>query len=175
MGDDHHDCDCASTGRRSFMRGCGAALAFALAGTSLETVAAEQHSPGAIEDLLEDAPSDWGRWGEDDELGRLNLLGSEEAFEGMNAATKRGKKGIEQFTLQLSMTGEVIDGETGILVRPNDHWGLVDAIGRLADNPERCMRMGERGYRHVVRRYRADQLRESLLKVWGEMVDDGER
>lgn len=103
-----HDCDCG-TGRREFMKGCGAAMAFALAGTSMQTVAAQTDSGRAIQRLLEDAPKDWGRWGEDDELGRLNLLGSEEAFEGMNAATKRGKKGIQRFTLQLSQTGEVIN------------------------------------------------------------------
>ena len=90
------------------MRGCGAAAAFALAGTSLESVAA-QEGGDPIEDLLADAPRNWGRWGEEDELGALNLLGSEQAFEGMRAATRHGKKGIERFTLQLSMTGEVIN------------------------------------------------------------------
>jgi hypothetical protein len=32
---------------------------------------AEQHS---MEDLLRDAPSNWGKWGDEDELGSLNYL-----------------------------------------------------------------------------------------------------
>lgn len=104
------------------MRGCGAAMAFALAGTSMQTVAAQTDSPSVVERLYVDAPNDWGRWGEEDELGRLNLLGSEEAFEGMRAATKRGKKGIQRFTLQLSQTGEVInpDPDHPDVIFPND-------------------------------------------------------
>jgi len=114
MAHDHAHDDCGrseGTGRRNFMQGCGAAMAFALAGTSLGTVAAQEddEGPTPVETLLEDAPKDWDRWGEDDELGRLNLLGSEEAFDGMEAATREGRTGVRRFTLQLSMTGEVIN------------------------------------------------------------------
>ena len=92
------------------MRGCGAAVAFALAGTAPSSVAAqESDGESPIEELLSDAPKDWGRWGEEDELGRLNLLGSEQAFAGMEAATREGPDGVQRFTLQLSMTGEVIN------------------------------------------------------------------
>jgi kynurenine formamidase len=88
-------------------------MAFALAGTSLETVAAQDDDGEApIQRLLEDAPKDWGRWGDDDELGRLNLLGSEEAVRGMIAAVRNGT-GVRPFTLQLSMTGEVINPDPG--------------------------------------------------------------
>lgn len=99
--------------RRAFAGGCGATLAFALAGTTPDAVmGATQEGPAPIEQLLADAPKDWGRFGEDDELGRLNLLGSEEAFAGLRAASKRGAKRVERFTLQLSQTGEVIDSAT---------------------------------------------------------------
>jgi kynurenine formamidase len=111
MSDQHdHDCGGAEShelDRRTFVRGCGAAMALAVAGTSVGDVAAE--ASGDIETLLADAPTNWGRWGEDDELGALNLLGSEEAFAGMRAATQRGAKGIQRFPLQLSVTGEVIN------------------------------------------------------------------
>ncbi|WP_254536189.1 cyclase family protein [Halomarina litorea] len=106
----HDDCDCASTGidRRGFVKGCGAALAFAAAGTSLETVAAQENSADVAE-LLDPLPSNWGRWGEDDELGALNLLDGETAYRGMLAAVQGGPKNVGRFTLQLSMTGEVIN------------------------------------------------------------------
>lgn len=125
MHRDHGEgCDCTSSGgigRREFVGGCGATLAFALAGTGVETVAAQR--AGDVADLLDGLPTNWGRWGEDDELGALNLLGSEQAFDGMRAATKRGRKGIERFTLQLSVTGEVINpdpGEPEIIFPPED-------------------------------------------------------
>lgn len=105
-----HECDRASESkfeRRQFIQGCGAALAFAAAGTSIETVAAQENT-GNIAELLEDQPKNWGRWGEGDELGALNLLGSEQIFDGMQAAMQNGRDGIERFPLQLSMTGEVI-------------------------------------------------------------------
>jgi hypothetical protein len=104
---DHEGMDCScGTGRRGFMRGCGAAIALAAVGA--DPVAAVQES-APIEELLADGPSNWGRWGDDDELGALNLLGSDEAFDGLVAAISRGRVGIGRFTLQLSMTGEVIN------------------------------------------------------------------
>ena len=41
---------------------------------------AEQHS---VEDLLRDAPSNWGKWGDDDELGSLNYLTPAEVLRGV--------------------------------------------------------------------------------------------
>ena len=104
-----NECDCTDggIGRREFVGGCGATLALALAGTSVETVAAQE--AGDVAELLDDLPTNWGRWGTEDELGALNLLGSEQAFDGMRAATRRGREEVERFTLQLPMTGEVIN------------------------------------------------------------------
>ena len=104
-----NECDCTDggIGRREFVGGCGATLALALAGTSVETVAAQE--AGDVAELLDDLPTNWGRWGTEDELGALNLLGSEQAFDGMRAATRRGREEVARFTLQLPMTGEVIN------------------------------------------------------------------
>lgn len=85
------------------MQGCGAAIAFAAAGASVDTAAA---AAADVADLLEGLPDNWGRWGEDDELGALNLLGSAQARAGMRAALRGG--GVERFALQLSMTGETV-------------------------------------------------------------------
>lgn len=63
---------------------------------------------GDVAELLDGSPTNWGRWGDDDELGALNLLGSEQAFEGMNAAMQNGKAGIQTFTLQVPLTGEIL-------------------------------------------------------------------
>ncbi|MEF8807488.1 cyclase family protein [Natronomonas sp.] len=68
-----------------------------------------------VADLLDGLPDNWGRWGDDDERGTLNLLGSREAAAGMNAALKNGEDAVERFTLGLPLTGEAIseDGGTG--------------------------------------------------------------
>ncbi|WP_205427422.1 hypothetical protein [Halorussus sp. MSC15.2] len=102
------DSTAADIDRRDLLRGTGALAAFALAGVSPAEVAAQSDRPeGDLEALLEDAPRNWGRWGEDDELGAFNFLGSEEALAGMEAATRADADGVETFTLQISMTGEV--------------------------------------------------------------------
>lgn len=103
--------------RRRLVQGCGASLAFALAGGGIGTVAAQHDEDDddfeSVPDLLADMPDNWGRWGDDDGLGVINVLGSEEMFEGMTAAKKRGKKNVERFTLQGPITGFAIDELVG--------------------------------------------------------------
>ena len=129
MGDEHEhgDCGCSDIGRREFMGGCGAAIALSLAGTEPAKAVADSHP---VEELLADAPDNWGRWGAEDELGALNLLGSEEAYDGAIAAISRGRGGIQRFTLQLSQTGEVInpDPDQPNVLFPNDEvsWPSTD-------------------------------------------------
>jgi hypothetical protein len=68
-----------------------------------------------VADLLDGLPDNWGRWGDEDERGTLNLLGSREAAAGMNAALQNGEDAVERFTLGLPLTGEAIpeDGGSG--------------------------------------------------------------
>jgi kynurenine formamidase len=49
----------------------------------------------AMEELLENAPSNWGKWGDDDEVGALNYLTAEEVLRGV-----RHVKSGDVFTLQ---------------------------------------------------------------------------
>lgn len=67
-----------------------------------------QPDPAHVATLLEGLPNNWGRWGDDDERGTLNLLGSAEAAAGMRAALLEGDDDVERFTLGLPMTGETI-------------------------------------------------------------------
>ncbi|QLD90823.1 cyclase family protein [Natronomonas salina] len=104
--DEQHGID-----RRGFVRGCGAAMALSAAGigpASFTASAQAETNYGDVGELLNDAPDNWGRWGDDDELGALNLLGSEQAFDGMKAAMRGGRRGIQTFTLQVPLTGEII-------------------------------------------------------------------
>lgn len=47
-------------------------------------------TPLTFHDLLADAPKNWGKWGEDDEIGALNYLDADQALRGA-AAVRSGK------------------------------------------------------------------------------------
>lgn len=69
------------------MTGCGATLALALAGEGIGTATATQDGPQPIGPLLNDMPDNWGRFGDDDELGAINFLGGQKIVAGMEAVT----------------------------------------------------------------------------------------
>ena len=111
-GSDHApDCQCCTEGtnRRGFMAGCGATLAFAIAGGGVGSVTAAQNGPRPIGPLLDDMPDNWGRWGDDDELGAINYLGGSQIATGMEAVTRYDPESAMRFTLQDPITGFGID------------------------------------------------------------------
>jgi kynurenine formamidase len=60
-----------------------------------------EHKPGAhVSQLLEGLPTNWGRWGKDDELGGLNFLTAQEIERGLGAV-----KAHKTFTLSLVING----------------------------------------------------------------------
>ncbi|ELY50448.1 metal-dependent cyclase [Natronolimnohabitans innermongolicus JCM 12255] len=91
------------------MVGCGAAAAMAVSGLGAGTAAGQMESMGDIETLVDGLPTNWGRWGEDDEIGALNLLDSEQTFAGLQAAMRGGPNNIQQYTLQVPMTGDALE------------------------------------------------------------------
>jgi len=56
----------------------------------------------------------------------------------------------------------VLDGDTGLLVNPDDARGLAQALASLLSDPARSRAMGEAGRRRVEQ-YRADRVAESFL------------
>jgi glycosyltransferase involved in cell wall biosynthesis len=56
----------------------------------------------------------------------------------------------------------VVDGETGLLVDPDDPEALARALAVLLADPDRCRAIGESGRRRVEQ-YRADRVAESFL------------
>ena len=152
-GENCEQVDGNGIGRREFVEGCGATLALALAGASTSALAQET---GDIAALFEGLPKNWGRWSEDDESGALNLLGSEQAFDGMRAATRRGREEVTRFTLQLPMTGEVLtpDPDRPDVIFPPEEGGptfpsadtvtLLSRHGRRPDGTTRRLRVARR-------------------------------
>jgi glycosyltransferase involved in cell wall biosynthesis len=60
----------------------------------------------------------------------------------------------------------VADGETGILVPPEDPGALARAISQLLSNPHRATAMGEAGRRRVRDHFSADRMVEGNLEVY---------
>jgi glycosyltransferase involved in cell wall biosynthesis len=56
----------------------------------------------------------------------------------------------------------VVDGETGLLVDPDDPAALAQVLFALLSDPDRCRTVGEAGRRRVEQ-YRADRVAESFL------------
>lgn len=62
----------------------------------------------------------------------------------------------------------VLNGETGLLVPPNDTNALAQAIIRLLRTPDEARRMGERGRVRAISEFSLDQMVEGTLKVYEE-------
>lgn len=104
MADHDHICtDGIDINQCGCLHGCG--VVFALAAASVPAIAADSPQPGNLSTLLDDLPKNWGRWGDEDELGVLNLLGVSRPSRVLTAM-QRDKNRTEQFPLQLSITSD---------------------------------------------------------------------
>lgn len=93
----------------------------------LSTIAIAQQPP--MENLQSSAPNNWGKWGEDDQVGALNYLGQTEVRNGIDTI-QSGKT----FTLQIPITsgdGPVFPGRI-----PTQHFMATDAGIYMAGKAE---------------------------------------
>ena len=65
----------------------------------------------------------------------------------------------------------VRDGETGLLVAPNDPVAVAASLHTLLDDPEGARRMGEEGTGWVTGRFSAARLADQLAGLYGELLD----
>lgn len=65
---------------------------------------------------------------------------------------------------------EILTSEAGILVPPGDARALARAIGNLADDPDRAMRMGHAGRLRARARYGADRMVADVDAVYREIA-----
>lgn len=65
----------------------------------------------------------------------------------------------------------IIDGETGILVPPNDLNALIRAIDTLLANPEKMNAMGKAGRENVVRYHDIDNEAKAICEVYEKVWD----
>jgi phosphatidylinositol alpha-1,6-mannosyltransferase len=59
---------------------------------------------------------------------------------------------------QAGVLDAVVDGETGLLVDPEDPGAIAEAIGGLLDDPQRARRMGEAGRARVLADFTWDRV-----------------
>jgi glycosyltransferase involved in cell wall biosynthesis len=64
----------------------------------------------------------------------------------------------------------VLDGETGLLVPPNDSNKLAQAISHLLERPETASEMGERGYERFMEHYTPDVVIPRIVDVYESLV-----
>jgi glycosyltransferase involved in cell wall biosynthesis len=65
----------------------------------------------------------------------------------------------------------VVDGETGLLVPPEDPQALAGAIIRLCHDPSESRRLGNNGYRRVREHFTAGRLVDETLAVYWEVLE----
>ena len=87
------------TTKLSLLIGACASGLIGMQAMSNQAYADDHGHKSSIERLQQDMPNNWGRWGDDDQIGALNYLDADQARRG-NAAVQSGKV----FTLQLPMT-----------------------------------------------------------------------
>ena len=69
-----------------------------------------------------------------------------------------------------SVSEAVLDGETGLLVPPDDPTALAEAIRRLLASSDLRRRLGERGRRVVLERFTADHMTHAFESLYNEIL-----
>ena len=69
----------------------------------------------------------------------------------------------------------VVDGETGLLVAPEDARALSQAIDTLLANPQRAEQMGERGQVRAREKFSADRVAQQVQELYEQIwADEGD-
>jgi glycosyltransferase involved in cell wall biosynthesis len=69
----------------------------------------------------------------------------------------------------------VLDGETGLLVRPRDSSALASAIGRLLDDGELAGRLGRAGRKRIEERFSTERMVRATESVYLELIEEARR
>ena len=110
-----------------------------------------------------------------DDVGRvlraMTLLVHPATMEGFaNVAMQAQAAQIPVVTADVGgMPESVADGETGLVVPPQDPQALADAINALLDDPERRQAMGVAGKARVESRFTVDAMVQGTLAIYREL------
>ena len=70
-----------------------------------------------------------------------------------------------------SVAEAIRDGETGLLVPPDDEVALAAALRRLLDDRELATRLGERARAVAAQRFTAEQMARAFEELYDEILD----
>lgn len=64
----------------------------------------------------------------------------------------------------------VVDGETGLLVRPGDSHGLAHAIQYMLEHPEQAVQMGLKGRARIESEFRMETIAARYIDLWQDVA-----
>jgi glycosyltransferase involved in cell wall biosynthesis len=68
---------------------------------------------------------------------------------------------------------ELIDNnKDGLLITPGDYIELANKLNYLLDNPRKVKRMGEKGYKKVIKNFNWDKVTDIYEKTWKEILNE---
>lgn len=70
------------------------------------------------------------------------------------------------------MVEAIVDGKTGLLVKPNDLTDLVDKVLLLIDDKEKRIALGENGYKRVLNEFKWDSIVQDYIRVFKEVCKE---
>jgi glycosyltransferase involved in cell wall biosynthesis len=119
----------------------------------------------------------WLGWSEDARsyLGSLDVVALPSRFEGFPLAVLEAL--LARSAVVAADVGSVAeavrDGETGLLVPPEDPAALAGAINRMLADVELRQRLGEQGRRLVLERFTAEHMTRAFESLYDELLSSG--
>ncbi len=107
-------------------------------------------------------------------LAALDIFVLPSRFEGLSLALLEAMAaGKPVVATAVSGTVEVIqDGETGVLVPPEDEVSLARALLDLISQPRRARTLGERARTHVLQHYTIDKIAEQYMELYSRVGNE---
>jgi glycosyltransferase involved in cell wall biosynthesis len=106
-------------------------------------------------------------------LGALDVFAFPSRFEGFPLALLEALLARSAVVAaDVGSVSEIVrDGETGLLVPPEDPRALAGAIRRLLADAELRQRLGKQGRQHVLSRFTADHMARAFERLYEELID----
>jgi glycosyltransferase involved in cell wall biosynthesis len=91
-------------------------------------------------------------------------------FEGVpNVLLEAMSFGIAVVAMRVGAVSEIVNGQNGLLVDPDDFDGLVEAVYALAVDAKRRIAIGDRGKEHVGEHHTVNGLGEKLMGIYNKL------